>query len=1001
MKSFLLLILLLPIVTKAQDKFSFRIRSDNHTSRIDAVMITADGKYTLSCSYDKTIKVWDTETGDFLWEYSAFYGNGRDGGIVSFDLDPLTSNVLAAGGTFNDGDLNDSLSGRILLFDFKTRKITRELYGHNWPVVSMRFLNDGIHLVSADQTGHVILWNLKTGHKKWFRTNDGAEPYITRSDKGFIITSSTSRFVYHFTPENFPLEPIHTFKIKMDENTRVASTTFLPSRHLFLIGTFNNKILVYDRNFHLSQVMDNFTIPSGFAFNNTESIVAAGRSMGQENINFYSFKNDTLEIMQRLGGFYDLIKGMAFTQNDQLMVGDNETGGLTKITKENMAYKIDLKILKSGLPSYSVGVPRGTEQGKIYFSVSQAYNSKGFSPFTHVFDLVNRKISPLKVNSFYATKPITEIGELSLESGESGSDRFSNVLRLVKYGEEKPILEIKSLNVFRCYTYTRDTSMIIAGGRDGVLEAFDNKGKKICNLQGHTGDLFCINESPDQKFLISSAREGLIHFWDKKSILTNYSIYPSISIYFQSAEDWVIWTSEGYFTSTRSGARMLGFQQNFGRNQASRFIPIEVFDMTYNRPDIVFEKLGVKNPELIQLYQKAAEKRLKKSGLKVFPVFDAFHLPEIKYETQNATTSNEWVSVVFSAKDPNNLMKKIFVLNQGVPVTEIELKKNEKKSYSGQINLPLSDGKNTIEIFATTDLGLRSIGEKLIIQKSGKRKKKLYMVAVSVSDYQDTSMSLKYAVKDGRDIRNAMAKTALTSFDEIITDTLFNTDATKPNIQKLRQTLSTLSSNDAVVLYFSGHGFLDKEGDFFYGTFNVNADKPGINGMAFKEIESLFDSCKALKRLILLDACHSGEVDKEEIETLQTSNDLTTAQPNLSTYAPKGTKLLNQNTGTASLSSFDVLQEMFASVSTSNGIEIIAASAGNNYAFESDLWQNGVFTYCILKALTDSTADKNNDHHISISEIKKYVAENVLILTNGRQKPAMRQEINAQEWFLR
>jgi len=1002
MKSIALISILFPLFGVAQKNFEFRIRTENHTSRIDAVKITNDGIYTITCSADKSIKVWDTETGDFLWEYAVYQGKGRDGAFTCFDIDPIFNTTIATGGMLNEGDLGDSIGGRIVLFDFKTRQITQELYGHFGAVTVLKFLRDGIHLISADQTGNVILWNLKDGTKKKVRTDDGAEPTISITEFGFIVNTGISHLIYNYIPEFFPEKPLNLIKIPLETKSNIASTTYVLSKKILLIGLFNNKILVFDSLFILKQTVNNQTVPSGFALDKTEKILATGRSFGETYINFYQWSNDTLQLSQSLDGFRDLVKGLAFTKDNLLILGDNETGSLSKLIPENGVYKIKQKLKKLGLTAYSVGVPRGTEQGKIYFSIKDDAYSKGFSRFTHVFDLINRKISPLHEDVSIVTRPITEIGDLSLESGQAeGKSVFSNVLRLTRYGEEKPLMQITSGNVFRCYTLTLDSSMIVAGGRDGVLEAFNRAGKKICNLQGHTGDLFCVNESPDKKFIISSGRDGLIHFWDRKSIATHASVAPAISIYFQSMEDWVIWTSDGYFTSTRSGAKLLGFQQNFDRKTASRFIPIGAFDITYNRPDVVFKRLGVNQPELIALYEKAAEKRLKKAGLTTFPLFEAEALPEINYITQNSATAADSISLLFTAVATKNAMQSIVVLNQGVPVTKVYLKKNEKNYYAGNLKIALSDGKNIIEVVATTEKGLRSIGEKLILQKTTKRIKKLYMIAVSVSDYRDETLQLKYAVKDGRDLRNTLLKTSVSTFDEILTDTLFNTAATKQNILNIKTILSSMSPNDAVILYFSGHGFLDKEQNFYYGTYNIDAQDPAFNGISFKEIENLFEGCSALKRMILLDACHSGEVDKEETEVAILTPTNETEKPKLTVYQPKGAKIVNNPAGTNTLTSFDVLQEIFSELGNENGIEVIAASAGNSYAFESDVWQNGIFTYCILKSLFDTLTDKNNDHHISINEMKKYVAENVFTLTKGKQKPAMRQEINATEWFLK
>ena len=68
------------------------------------------------------------------------------------------------------------------------------------------------------------------------------------------------------------------------------------------------------------------------------------------------------------------------------------------------------------------------------------------------------------------------------------------------------------------------------------------------------------------------------------------------------------------------------------------------------------------------------------------------------------------------------------------------------------------------------------------------------------------------------------------------------------------------------------------------------------------------------------------------------------------------------------------------------------AEEENSYALESDEWQNGVFTYSILSGLKNYAADQNGDQQITVSELKSYVSDKVVELTNGAQKPTSRQE---------
>jgi hypothetical protein len=181
---------------------------------------------------------------------------------------------------------------------------------------------------------------------------------------------------------------------------------------------------------------------------------------------------------------------------------------------------------------------------------------------------------------------------------------------------------------------------------------------------------------------------------------------------------------------------------------------------------------------------------------------------------------------------------------------------------------------------------------------------------------------------------------------------------------------------------------LSKDYDYYLSTYEVNFQKPEENGLAYDELENLLDSIPARKKLMLIDACHSGEVDKEEGIAMQKMAD--------SLGLRKGIDLGDNNTQTQHVglkNSFELMQSLFVNVGKSTGATIISAAAGNQFALERGDLKNGVFTYSLLEAM-----EKNQT--LKISELKKIVGERVEQLTNGMQKPTSRNEAIAVDWSL-
>ena len=169
-------------------------------------------------------------------------------------------------------------------------------------------------------------------------------------------------------------------------------------------------------------------------------------------------------------------------------------------------------------------------------------------------------------------------------------------------------------------------------------------------------------------------------------------------------------------------------------------------------------------------------------------------------------------------------------------------------------------------------------------------------------------------------------------------------------------------------------------------TYAVNFDKPEEGGLAYDELENLLDSIPARKKLMLIDACHSGEVDKDDLIAMNATDK----------KLIKGLKpVAYKNEGHLGLkNSFELMQSLFVNVGKSTGATIISAAAGTQFALEGvDNLPNGVFTYCILEAMEKNTTMK-------ISELKKIVGERVVEITKGLQKPTSRNETIAVDWNL-
>jgi hypothetical protein len=433
---------------------------------------------------------------------------------------------------------------------------------------------------------------------------------------------------------------------------------------------------------------------------------------------------------------------------------------------------------------------------------------------------------------------------------------------------------------------------------------------------------------------------------------------------------------DGYFKASKEDIR------NFHFVKGLNSFPLLNYELFLNRPDIILERFGYADSEVIEIYRQAYLKRLKRNGFNEKTDYLSLKKPEVKllnFDDINKSSASDQLELSLGT-DINTKTFAIYI--NGVPVD----KQLTNSKLKHTVNVVLNAGSNNITILGTDENGIESDPVTFNVENTMSVKPgKLYYLGIGVSKYADSSMNLRFADKDVR----SLAKLFSNKFEnKVEIDTLTNSDVTQQNIQNLKTKLINTSINDIVVISFSGHGLVDNDDNFYFATHNIDFKKPEENGFSYNAIQALLDDIPARRKLLLIDACHSGEIDAEaNTKTKILSN------KNIKTYQPKGTETESTDGSKIGLqTSFELMKSLFYDLDRGNGSFIISAAGGLEYAFESKEWNNGVFTYSIINAFYDLGSD------LTISELKKYVYDNVKTLTEDNQKPTSRQENIEWDW---
>ena len=393
-------------------------------------------------------------------------------------------------------------------------------------------------------------------------------------------------------------------------------------------------------------------------------------------------------------------------------------------------------------------------------------------------------------------------------------------------------------------------------------------------------------------------------------------------------------------------------------------------------------------------YRKAWLKRIKKLGIDTTYFQAGYNTPEADFvnrEKIEDEQKDEMLTLHIQGSDSTGRLDRFNIWVNEVPLfglKGITILSRRTNYFDTTITIILSQGENSIETSVTNSNGMESYRSPLLVKyipsKEAATIEKLHFIGVGINNFTSTEYNLNWSVKDIRDLALHFKKRY---GNNCSIDTLFNEQVTTGNIKALKDSLFKTGINDKVIIAYSGHGLLSKDYDYYLSTYTVNFDKPSENGLPYDDLENLLDSIPARKKLMLIDACHSGEVDKEELVTITSTSDSLKLKRGLKPVAYKNKKHLGLK------NSFELMQSLFVNVGKNTGATVISAAAGTQFALERNDLKNGVFTYSILEAMKQYPTMK-------ISELKKIVSEKVEKLTNGLQKPTSRNETIAADWTI-
>jgi WD40 repeat protein len=485
--------------------------------------------------------------------------------------------------------------------------------------------------------------------------------------------------------------------------------------------------------------------------------------------------------------------------------------------------------------------------------------------------------------------------------------------------------------------------------------------------------------------LLIQYNDGSLKFWD-----VNFWQPIADCIVDTDKKEFVIYKSDGRYYGTKAILKYLTMTEGLHSYSVSQF------DHRFNRPHEILEDLPFVDPQKKKVMERLYHKRLqqyktiKEVRLSETPNIEVNRLP---FE------GGSLVNLRIKAKG-NRPLKSLHVSANGVPLYgRSGLKINgERAQFDTGFFVPLLPGTNDLAISVKDSAGLESsIEKRKILSSATVEKDSLIIISIATSNYKNTPYNLRYAVKDGKDLLGTIRKkntVSLPTFGGYYTsekfnlrlDSLYDEDVNRENFMALAAKIKHCRPQDKIIITLSGHGLLDKDLNWWFAGHNMDFDQPEKEGISYEMILALMEQSPSRHKVLLLDACHSGELDRSTQFVSDTASNSGTA---LVKQEFRGLKVNKMKSDLDLDNSYELMKSYFMDMNASTGIHVISAASGDSYALESDKWQNGVFSYCVIQAILGENHELLNDG-LTVSELQEYVAQKVQKLTRGKQKPMSR-----------
>jgi WD40 repeat protein len=475
--------------------------------------------------------------------------------------------------------------------------------------------------------------------------------------------------------------------------------------------------------------------------------------------------------------------------------------------------------------------------------------------------------------------------------------------------------------------FSADGKYIFSGGADRTIRVWDIASSRVIKkYEGHNAEITSLLFSPDNKMLISHSVDGVTKFRD---LTSGQEFFEHIHL---GETDWMVKNPEGYFNGTDNARKYIHFVSG------TKSYSVDQFFHEFYRPDLL--------PKIFQNRGNNSDSKGIQGKLNASPP------PTVKVAVLQSTPGKAelLIRIVDNGSGAENL--KVYHNGKSItlPPEARKLPSGKGQSITVKHFVDLIGGQNTFTATAHNKDRVESDPQSAeIFSDHASKSSTCYVLAIGINQYKNPRMSLNYAKPDADSFGKVMNTNGSQLFKSIELHTLYDADATREKIlSKMDELASRISPEDVFIFYYAGHGSMVDNRFYFIPTETLRLYD---GGSLYKEaieataLQEKFRQVKALKQLIIMDACQSG-----------------------------GSVELLANRGASE-------EKAIAQLSRSAGIHVMASAGSEQFAAEFTELGHGLFTYVLIRALEGEADGAPKDGKVTIYELKSFIDDQVPEMT--------------------